>query len=134
MVSNKNTKSGGYVVLLTVFVVGAVALSIAVTLLFSGVDLARNATLKEQSKQARALADACAEEALEQIRESQTFTGYGTLTLSTGSCGYSVTNLGGQNRQIAASSTVESAIRKVKLLIDQVKPTINVTSWQEVVD
>jgi len=123
----------GYTVLLTVLVVGAVAVVIATALLVVGVDSARDISEKESSRGARAMAHACAEEALEQIRDASNFTGYGTLTLGSNTCGYNVVNLGGTNRSIAASSTVNSAVRKVALTLDKVKP-INITSWQEVID
>lgn len=123
----------GYVVLLTVLIVGVVAVSIATTLLVSSVDSARSAATKEQSRKARTMSDACAEEALEQIREASGFTGYGTLTLGGNTCSYNVANLGGTNRQIIASSTVGSAVRKAKAILDKVKP-INITSWQDAID
>lgn len=125
--------SEGYIVLLTTLIVGVVAVAVATTLLFISTDTARNATLREHSRIARALADACGEEALEQIRQSSTFSGYGTLSLDTGLCGYNVINTGGTNRQINASSTVQSVVRKVRVIIDKVKP-INIATWQEVID
>ena len=88
----------------------------------------------EQSNQAKALANACAEEALQQIRDSTPFTGTGNLTLGQGSCNYTVTSGGGQNRTIASTGTVGSIVRKVKTTIDKINPGINITSWQEVAD
>lgn len=124
----------GYVVLLTVLSIGAVAVAIATTLLMFGVDAAKNALTEDHGKQARGMADACAEEALEQIREASTFTGYNTLMLGTNVCSYNVTNLGGQNREVRASSTVSTTVRRVKITLDRVRPTLNVTSWQEVIN
>ena len=123
----------GYIVLLTVLIVGAVAASIASSLLFLGADASRQVNVKDKSFQSMAISDACAEEALEKIRESGTFTGIGSISFTNGSCSYNVTNTGGTNRQIIASSTVDTVIRKVKITLDKVKP-LNVTSWQEVVD
>lgn len=127
----KNQK--GYITLLTVLVISSVAISITSTLLIFGVDANKNVLVKDFSKQARALADGCAEEALELIRATSGFTGYGTLTLDNNICSYNVTNTGGTNRLIIASSTVGATVRKVKITIDKVKP-IRMTSWQEVID
>jgi hypothetical protein len=129
----KRNNQGGYVILLIVLVTGAVASAITSSLLLFGVDASKNAFAKEQSKQARAMTDGCAEEALEQIRAVSGFTGYGTLTLSSQTCSYNVTNTGGTNRLIIASSTVGTTVRKVRITIDKVKP-IRMTSWQEVAD
>ncbi len=123
----------GYIVLLTVLIVGAVAASIASSLLFLGTDASRQANVKDRSAQAMAMADACAEEALEKIRAAGTFTGIGSIIFDNGSCSYNVVNTGGTNRQVTASSTVETVIRKVKITLDKVKP-LNVTLWQEAID
>jgi len=131
---NKKVPAGGYVALLSVLVVGAIGLSIAVTLLVLGVGSARTSFSEEQANQARGLADACAEDALQEIRDSTTFTGSGGFSLGQGTCSYTVTNTGGQARNIEASGTVDNVTRKVEIDIDQINPTINITSWQEVAD
>jgi len=79
------------------------------------------------------LTDACAEEALQQIHDSNPFTGSGSLSIGQGTCSYTVTNTGGQGRSVIASGTVGTTVRRVQITIDQVNPAINVTSWQEVV-
>ncbi len=130
MLKNKS----GFTLLITILIVGAVVLAIASTLFLMSVGAAKNIAVAEASARAGAMADACAEEALEKIRESTTFIGYGTLSLGGESCGYLVTGLGGQNRRVVASSTVSDVVRKVKITVDTINPLINVTSWQEVIN
>ncbi|MFH1142358.1 MAG: hypothetical protein ABIH67_02805 [Candidatus Uhrbacteria bacterium] len=122
----------GYILLLATLVVGALALSIAVSVVLLSTDAQRTSFTIVQSKQASALADACAEQALEAIREDDTFTGTDGLTLGEGTCTFTVTNLGGEARNIEASGTVGTTIRKVEVSIDQIYDTINIASWQEV--
>jgi len=124
----------GFVLLLSVLIVGAVGLSVASTFLLLGVDSSRTSLDFIRSKQARSLADACAEEALEKIWESTVYSGSGNLTFGAGTCAYTVIDLGGSNRQINASGTVSNIVRRVKILINQVNPTIGISSWQEVAD
>ncbi len=124
----------GYIALITVLVTGAVGVAITVSLLLLGLGSGRTSFSLEQSTQTKALANACVEEALEQIRDSTPFTGTGSLTLGQGTCAYTVTSQGGQNRTITASGTVGTIVRKVKIIIDKITPNINVTSWQEVAD
>ncbi len=124
----------GYIALITVLVTGAVGVAIAVSLLLLGLGFGRTSFALEQSNQAKALANACAEEALQQIRSLTPFTGTGSLTLGQGTCVYTVTSQGGQNRTITASGTVGTIVRKVKVIIDKITPTVNVTSWQELAD
>ena len=124
----------GFATLVSVLLVGVIGLAISVSLLLLGLSSSRTSFAREQSYQAKALADACAEEALQQIHDSGPFTGSGTLTLGQGSCSYTVTSQGGANRTIIASGTVATMTRRVRIVINQINPTIGVTSWQEVAD
>ena len=126
-----NQKQNGFITLTSVLVVGAVGVAIATSLILLGLGSSRTSFAVEQSNQAKGLANACAEEALQQIRDSTPFTGSGNLTLGQGICTYTVTNQGGQNRTITSSGTVGSIIRKVKIIIDKINPTIQVVSLQE---
>ncbi len=130
---DKNFKRG-YIALITVLITAAIGLAIVVSLLLSGLGSSRTGISLEKSNQAKALANACAEEALQQIRDSVPFTGTGGLTLGQGSCSYTVTSSGGQNRTITSSGTVGTIIRRVKITIDKITPDINITFWQEVAD
>lgn len=92
----------------------------------------RTGQAREQGLAARLLADSCAERALEEIRESASFSGSDTLTYSNGSCSYAVINEGGQNRTIEASGAVADALQRVELTLTQINPTITVAAWREV--
>ena len=124
----------GFATLVSVLLVGVLGLAISVSLLLLGLNSSRTSFAREQSYQSKALADACAEEALQQIRDATSFTGSGALTVGQGSCSYTVTSQGGSNRTMTAVGTVASMTRRVRVVIDQTNPVINVTSWQEVVD
>lgn len=129
-----NKQSGGYITLISILAVGAVGVAIAVSLLLLGVGNSRTSFAHEQTNQAKALANTCAEKAMQQIRDSVSFTGSGNLSLGAGTCSYVVTSQGEQNRTITASGTVDTIVRKVKIVIDKITPTIEVVSWQEVAD
>ena len=124
----------GYIALVTVLVTGAVGMAIAVSLLSMGSSSTRTGLSLVQSNQAKALANACAEEALQQIHDSVSFEGTGSLTLGKGSCSYTVTALSFQSRTITASGTVGTIVRKVSIALDNITPNINITSWKEVAD
>ena len=85
-------KRGGYVVLLGVLIVGAIGISVTLSLLLLGLGSSRTSFASEQSFQAKALASACAEEGLQQIRDTMSYTGTGGLTLGQGSCTYVVSS------------------------------------------
>ena len=125
-------RSEGFITLISVLIVGAIGVAIGTSLLLLGLGSSRTSFALVQSNQVKALANACSEEALQQIRDSTPFSGTGNLTLGQGTCTYTVTKLTGQNRTITASGTVGTIIRKVSISLDKITPNINVTSWQEV--
>ena len=126
--------SNGFITLVSVLAMGAVGIAIALSLILLGVGNARTSFAVEQTNQAKALANACAEEALQKIKDFTPFTGSGTLTLGQGTCSYTVTSQGGQNRTITASGSVGQTIRKVKIIIDKINPFIQVVVWEEISD
>jgi len=130
----KITQQHGYVTLLFVIFLGAVGL--AAILSIASLNIRAVSTVDDiyKSKQVTALADACAETALQEIRDSSGFTGSGSLSLGNDGCFYSVSNIGGENRQVESTGTVGDIVRKVKVSIDVINPQINTASWQEVAD
>lgn len=123
-----------FITLLSVIIAGFISVAVAVTLLAVGISSSKSSFTLEWSKHAKALADACAEEALKQIRASTSFSGNGNLSLGQSSCSYTVVLLSGENRQIISTGTVGTIIRKVKISISAITPKITISSWQEVAD
>lgn len=124
----------GMSTLLAVLLVTVVGSALVVSLLLLSVGFSKNILVLEPSAQARALATACSETALLQIRNNISFTGSATSTFFSGNCTYTVTNTGSQNRTITAEGNVRNVSRKVKVLLERINPTIRITYWQEVAD
>lgn len=124
----------GFMTLISVLIVGTVGTAIAVSLILLGIGSSRTSFAIEQSNQAKALANACAEEALQQIRDLTPYTGDGSLTFGQGDCSYTVTSQGGQNRTIVSTGTVDTTVRKVRVIIDAIYPLLVVVSWEELSD
>jgi hypothetical protein len=103
-------------------------------LILLGLGASRTSFAYEQSNQAKGLANVCAEEAMQQIRDSTPFVGGDTLILGAGTCNYTVTSQGSQNRTITALGSVGTIVRKVRIIINRINPTIQVVSWQEIAD
>jgi hypothetical protein len=123
---------GGYVALLAVLIVGAAATAIGILLLTTGVDSGRVALVDQRSKQARAVAVACTEEALQQIHDNIGFSGSNSLTIASADCTYTVTVTAATTRTITATATVGDVVRKTQVYVTIGTSTISVTSWQEV--
>jgi len=122
----------GYVALIAVLITGAIVTAIGLLLLVNGNDLQRGGQAQQQSVQARGLANACGEEALQQMRDNTSFTGTNNLSFSTGTCTYTVTSTGSSTRTITASGTVSGIIRKIQVYATIGSSSISITSWQEV--
>lgn len=132
-IKNKKTNDG-YVILISTLIIGAIGAAIALSLLLSGLATSRTGSVIEKSIQARGLANACAEEALQLIRETTSFTGSGNVIFGSDSCDYTVTSQTEENRTIRASATVDTITRRVIVSITQINPSITIASWQEVAD
>lgn len=132
--SDPHLSNNGFTLLLSVLVLGAVGATITVSLLLLGIGATRTGFALEKSQRARALANACAEEALQKIRETTSFTGVGMLTLTSDTCTYTVTNTGGQHRIITVTGTAGTVMRKIAITLDKINPEIDIVSWQEVAD
>jgi hypothetical protein len=127
-------KFGGYITLLSVMVVGAVALSFTTAALMASVNSSKASMLSQRSAVALSLAKSCATEALEKMRLDNAFIGTGTITLPEGSCDYQVLNLGGQDREIRAAGVSEVSVKKIRVVIDALSPLINIAEWREVTE
>ncbi|HKU18840.1 MAG TPA: hypothetical protein VJP80_06230 [Candidatus Saccharimonadales bacterium] len=127
-----NRSQGGYVALLSVLIVGAAATAIAVALLALGADTQRSGLVEQQSRQARSLAIACAEEALQVVHDNIAFSGTNSLSQGQGSCSYTVTVTAGTTRTITSTATVGNVVRKIQAYVTIGSSSISVTSWQEV--
>jgi hypothetical protein len=130
----RRMKQSGYVALMAVLIVGAASLAIATALLLTAADSQRATIITQQSAQARNIAAACAEEALQQIHDNTSFTSAGTnMNVTPGSCTYTVTNTGGSNRTITSSATVSGVVRRLQITITIGVSNITINTWQEVI-
>lgn len=84
------------------------------------------------SYEARSLINACAEVALEIIRENNDYTTINnTVNLSNNICTYTISNVGGNNRSIAIQGTIKNMTRKLLITTDAFNP-LGISSWQEI--
>lgn len=122
----------GFVILLSVLVMGAVGLSIALYLLSAGLVFSKSSFNLEQSGQAKFLANTCVEDALFKISACTSTIGNYSLNLTEGNCTYTISKPSEETRTITSQGNVDNVIRKVKLEVDSLVPVISVKTWQEV--
>lgn len=123
----------GYIALVTVLIIGAVGIAIAISAILSGIGSSRTNLTVEENREALALADACAEHALIELKVSFDYSGDETLNFDKGNCEIlAIEGSGNENRVIKTTGSVGNVIRKNQLAIQEINPDLIITSWQEV--
>lgn len=130
----RKNKQKGFVALIGVLIVSAIGLTVSVSLISLGLSSSQTSFVNFRGSQAVVLANSCAESALQEIRDSNSYIGTNTYNLGSGSCTFTVTSNGAQNRTIQSEGRVDSLRSRIIVTIDAINPDINITGWQEVAD
>lgn len=126
------TNRDGFVALVSVLVLGAVGLDLAVSLLMLGLDTGRTALTYSQAVQASGLASACADAGLSQLKAAVACEADGNLQVGSGSCDFTAAVAGGYACQLTATGTVQNVVRHVQVNLSQVDPSLTVASWRPI--
>jgi len=121
--------------LVTVVIIAMVALVMSLNSSFLGLSTLDMSFLVNESGRATALAEACAETALSELRINPAYTGVASpgLSLFGGSCIIEVTNLGGNNRQATTTTTLGNFTKRVAFTatLDLINRALTINTWQE---
>ena len=124
----------GYIALLSVLMIGAIGITIMLSVLLSGVSASKTDIALQQAGSAKVAASSCGEEALQKILETGTTSSSGNLTIASGTCTYVITSQNGQNITVNATGQIGTVLSKVKIIISTTTPSIILSSWREVGD
>ncbi len=128
----KSTQSG-YILLITILVIGAIASAILSSLMILGISANQVSFAVLQANQSLANAQACAEYGLMKLRQSPSYAGSEFITIGTDQCEIlSVGGIGNNNRVLCAEGKVGDSVRRLEVVINQVLPQTKIYSWQEV--
>ncbi len=125
----------GYVFLLSVLAVGTIAAVTIVSLALLGTSALRSSQSYRDSVQAFQNAQSCAERALLAIHADQEYAGDEMITFTHGDC--RILPLGGfgsVDRSICIEGRNEDALRRVAVHVGRIIPSIQITSWKEVLE
>ena len=117
---------------MAVLIATVVGVSLLTTMLTTSTSNSQTTIVDQHGAQARALADACIEAGLEELRVDTGFNGTGTLAIGAGVCEYAVNDISGGRTEVIATSTVSLVTRRVEVVLDDLTPTPSVESWEEV--
>ena len=121
----------GFSTLFIVIILGSITLSLALAISTSSLWSIQESLVLKRAVTARSISHACAEIALEVMRQNNNYTGSDSVSLAGHSCDYVVSNLGGSNRNILVTTLINTVENKIEIETDNFNP-LNITSWQEI--
>jgi hypothetical protein len=121
----------GYIALITVLIISAVALVIAASVSLLGIGIGQSALSGSKGENALELAEGCAEDALLKSQLSGSYAG-GNITRPEGTCVITITT-SGSNWTMTATSTQTDYNRTVQVIfVRNSGSPITITTWQEI--
>ncbi len=133
IIFSKGSFRRGYIALVSVMLLVAVAGAIMVSIIASGISASNTDFSIQQSGSARSMASSCAEEGLQKILESGTTSASGNLILASGTCSYLIFVNSGHTT-INATGTLGTVVSKIKVVVASTTPSVTLSSWEEVPD
>lgn len=130
--NNNITPKKGFAAIVSVLILGAISVSVAVAVLLYTVDNVRNSADFRESTRARVYADTCAEIALENYRQSSAYNGEQVVDFENGSCKISEFAVEGSETVFYTSGNVDGFRRNYRISIESRSPQIQISSWSEV--
>ncbi|MBU0540580.1 hypothetical protein KKF59_02530 [Patescibacteria group bacterium] len=125
----------GFIALVSILIIDAIALLIGVGLVLRAVGenkISLSSTFKQRAEMA---AGACAEHALNQLKETTVYTGNEPLSVGSDNCYImTVTGISNSDRTVQTTSTVSGYTSKIKIQITKVNPIMIISSWENVTD
>lgn len=128
-------KEQGYIALISVLIISALAILIASSANLLSISESNMSLQENQAWESFYLADFCAEQALMKLESVLNYSGNETITIGEESCDIlPLEGSGNFNRVIKTQSIVSGQTRKIKVEISQVSPVMQITSWQQVAE
>lgn len=130
------TNKPGFIALISVLIIAALGLTIGTGMLIRAIGESSMTVTNEASQRAHAAATVCAELALMNLKNSLTYAGNEMRTIDVGdTCRIGPTGgSGNNNRTVTTTSTVLDINHAISITVDAVHPTMQVSSWQDVIN
>lgn len=123
----------GFITLISVIIVSGVGLVVVFSSLSINIENVVAISAIEKGKKSKALAESCAEIALNELKISDTYAGNETRNLSFGDCNIStVSGSGNTNRGFQVSSNEEGYYYRIDIVVNTLNPDTIIQSWEEI--
>lgn len=120
----------GFGTLYVVIIIGIIVLSLSLWLSTGSFWSIQNGIKLKVSQQTRYLSEACAEVALEVLREDNSYSGSSNVFLGENNCEYTISNIGGDSRRIYITASIGNVVRKLQVETSAFNPLI-ISSWRD---
>lgn len=120
----------GYIAFTTLLIVGAVSLSVALSVSILSIGEGQMSLSTKKGQQVFYLAESCIEDSLEQIKNNNNYNG-GSFNIFDGSCTINI-NKQGNNWIIIVSAIKDNFEKKIETQITKTGGNIILNSWKEI--
>lgn len=127
---NYNSSRGGYVAMLTVIILSTVIILLTISMQTSTRNVLSSADVMRDYFQSRYAVDACAEVALQYVRDTDSTSGTGSETINNASCSYTIVSAGSESFGLNVTAEKNNTYYEVDITADALFPAINLTSWE----
>lgn len=126
------TSNEGYIALMSVLVLSVIGMAIITAALMLGANELQLGKVVGDAFQAQAVVQACAEEALQVVKDAGTcIDTAGELTIDSQTCTYTATGGGGSTCDVQAMGTVSEVSRFVHVTVTSSETGLALVSWEE---
>lgn len=120
----------GAMLLITVLIAGAVALTISLNVAMQGIGELSMGLAENQSQETLAVADGCLQESLLRLSRNSGFAG-GAMTIGDGNCMVTVTSSGFE-RTIAVTAALGRWTRKIQARVNLTGSRVVLLEWKQI--
>lgn len=124
-----NVNMHGYIALVTVLVIGAVMLSVGMTVVLNSINTGQGALGEIKKESSIGLAESCAEEGLLKINEDNTLPA--NIILPDGSCTVTINSQSGSDWDFTVAGVLDGYSKKIRVTATRGN-TVVINSWQEI--
>jgi len=125
----------GFIALITVLIISAILLMISISSNLFGISESDMGLQKSQASQAFYLANLCSEDALMKLKNDINYLGNENLIFDNGSCSILPIESGsGESRTVKTIGSIQNQIRKIRIEMGRINPSLQISLWQEVSD
>ncbi|MCK9393342.1 hypothetical protein M0Q03_00885 [bacterium] len=126
----QDKKNKGFIALMMVLIINAIGLIVAISLLLQGNLFLKNVYSFEQMEKAKAIVNACCEDALFAIKNNPSIVGSYNLNFPEGNCSYNISNNKGIIT-IKSLAGINEYTRRVTIVTQSIDSKFQILFWKE---